>query len=189
MAEYSRLSHLPAPLLRWYHPEPAHPRPGGRTPSPIGCGCRRSCSSRPGWRPCCPTYERFLAALPDVAGTGCRPGGAAPQALGGAGVLQPGAQPAEGRPGGGGAVRRRAARRLRGGCRRCPASASTPPGPSSPSPLACPTPAVDGNVLRVVCRITGDETPVDSPALKRRMPGGTARPSIRRGRPGTSPRR
>ena len=31
-----------------------------------------------------------------------------------------------------------------------------------------PTPAVDGNVLRVVCRITGDETPVDSPALKRR---------------------
>lgn len=31
-----------------------------------------------------------------------------------------------------------------------------------------PTPAVDGNVLRVVSRLTNDPTPVDSPAYKRR---------------------
>ncbi len=32
-----------------------------------------------------------------------------------------------------------------------------------------PTPAVDGNVLRVVTRLTEDDTPIDSPALKRRV--------------------
>ena len=32
-----------------------------------------------------------------------------------------------------------------------------------------PTPAVDGNVLRVVSRLTADDTPVDSPAYKRLM--------------------
>jgi A/G-specific adenine glycosylase len=32
-----------------------------------------------------------------------------------------------------------------------------------------PTPAVDGNVLRLVSRLTADETPIDSPAYKRRV--------------------
>ena len=32
-----------------------------------------------------------------------------------------------------------------------------------------PTPAVDGNVLRVVSRLTADDTPVDDPAYKRRV--------------------
>ena len=32
-----------------------------------------------------------------------------------------------------------------------------------------PTPAVDGNVLRVVSRLTGDATPIDSPKLKRQV--------------------
>ena len=32
-----------------------------------------------------------------------------------------------------------------------------------------PTPAVDGNVLRVVSRLTADDTPIDSPAYKRRV--------------------
>ena len=32
-----------------------------------------------------------------------------------------------------------------------------------------PTPAVDGNVLRVVSRLTGDDTPVDSPKFKRHV--------------------
>ena len=32
-----------------------------------------------------------------------------------------------------------------------------------------PTPAVDGNVLRVVSRLTADDTPIDNPAYKRRV--------------------
>ncbi len=32
-----------------------------------------------------------------------------------------------------------------------------------------PPPAVDGNVLRVVSRLTNDETPIDSPAFKKRV--------------------
>lgn len=32
-----------------------------------------------------------------------------------------------------------------------------------------PTPAVDGNVLRVITRLTNDETPVDTPALKKQI--------------------
>jgi A/G-specific adenine glycosylase len=32
-----------------------------------------------------------------------------------------------------------------------------------------PTPAVDGNVLRVVSRLTADDTPIDSPKLKRQV--------------------
>lgn len=32
-----------------------------------------------------------------------------------------------------------------------------------------PVPAVDGNVLRVAARITGDDTPIDAPALKKRV--------------------
>ncbi len=37
-----------------------------------------------------------------------------------------------------------------------------------------PTPAVDGNVLRVMARITGDTTPVDLPAYKKKVEQGLA---------------
>ena len=46
-----------------------------------------------------PYYERFLAALPDIPALAAAwRRRKAPQALGGAGLLQPGAQPAKGRP-------------------------------------------------------------------------------------------
>ena len=38
-----------------------------------------------------------------------------------------------------------------------------------------PTPAVDGNVLRLVSRLTADDTPIDTPACKRAVQQGLAR--------------
>ena len=46
------------------------PFPGATIPRPTGSGCRRLCSSRPGWRRLSPILNRFMEALPTVSGFG-----------------------------------------------------------------------------------------------------------------------
>ena len=49
---------------------------------------------------------------------------------------------------------------------------TTPPGPSASIAFGLPVPAVDGNVLRVAARITGDGGDITSPAMKKRVTEG-----------------
>ena len=67
MAEYSRLSHLPAPPLRWYHQNRRHPCPGGRTPQPPDrVWVSEIMLQQTRVEAALPYYERFLRELPDI---------------------------------------------------------------------------------------------------------------------------
>ena len=168
-------------------PEPAHPALAGGPPALSGVGVGDHAPADPGGGR--PALLRALSAgAAGHSGTGCRPGGAAPQALGGAGVLQPGAQPPEGGPGGVRTVRRRAARRLRGGKGAARHRRVHRRGhlfhrlwPAYPGGgRQCAAGGVPHHRRR---------NPGGFPSAQAAVPGRNWRPSIRRGRPGTSPRR
>ena len=111
-------------------------------------------------------YARFLAGLPHGGGFGSRPGGAADEAVGGPGLLQPGPEPAEGRP---------------DWWRSGAASSRTPtqdllalPGVGDYTASAIASAAfgqreaaVDGNVLRVVIRLTDCHDDIADPKVKK----------------------
>ena len=128
MADYSRLSRLPVPLLQWYR---ANRRilPWREDPRPYRVWVSEIMLQQTRVEAVLPYYERFLRELPDIP------------------ALAPGDYEA---------------------VKALPGIGEYTAGAICSIAFGLPTPAVDGNVLRVVCRITGDETPVDSPALKRR---------------------
>ena len=104
----------PSPLLAWYD---AHARdlpwrapPGATRPTPIACGCPRSCCSRPRSPRCARASQRSSRAGPTVAALAAADDADADGRLGGAWLLCPRAQPDRLRPRGG----RRAWRRFPG---------------------------------------------------------------------------
>ena len=131
-----QLKELPIPLLLWYR-ENARVLPWRSAPHPLpGVGVGDHAPADPGgggagllstafWRPCPPWPA--LAAVPEDA---------ADEAVAGAGLLQPGPKPAKGRPADGGGATAAASRRPMRASEPCPASGTTPPGPSPPSPSA-----------------------------------------------------
>ena len=166
MAEYSRLSHLPAPLLRWYH-QNRRILPWREDPQPYRVWVSEIMLQQTRVEAALPYYERFLRELPDIPALAAAPEEQLLKLWEGLGYysrvrnLQKAARVVCEQYGG----------ELPGdyeAVKALPGIGEYTAGAICSIAFGLPTPAVDGNVLRVVCRITGDETPVDSPALKRR---------------------
>ena len=166
MADYSRLSRLPAPLLEWYR---ANRRilPWREDPRPYRVWVSEIMLQQTRVEAVLPYYERFLRELPDIPALAAAPEEQLLKLWEGLGYysrvrnLQKAAR----------AVCEQYGGELPGdyeAVKALPGIGEYTAGAICSIAFGLPTPAVDGNVLRVVCRITGDETPVDSPALKRR---------------------
>ena len=166
MADYSRLSRLPAPLLQWYR---ANRRilPWREDPRPYRVWVSEIMLQQTRVEAVLPYYERFLRELPDIPALAAAPEEQLLKLWEGLGYysrvrnLQKAARVVCEQYGG----------KLPGdyeAVKALPGIGEYTAGAICSIAFGLPTPAVDGNVLRVVCRITGDETPVDSPALKRR---------------------
>lgn len=186
MADYSRLSRLPAPLLEWYRANRRILPLAGGPPALSGVGIREIMLQRPVWRLCCPIMSGSCGAS-GYSGSGAAPEEQLLKLWEGLGYysrvrnLQKAARVVCEQYGG----------ELPGdyeAVKALPGIGEYTAGAICSIAFGLPTPAVDGNVLRVVCRITGDETRW----IPRRSSGGAGRNwrrSIRRGQPGTSPRR
>ena len=166
MADYSRLSRLPVPLLEWYR---ANRRilPWREDPRPYRVWVSEIMLQQTRVEAVLPYYERFLRELPDIPALAAAPEEQLLKLWEGLGYysrvrnLQKAAR----------AVCEQYGGELPGdyeAVKALPGIGEYTAGAICSIAFGLPTPAVDGNVLRVVCRITGDETPVDSPALKRR---------------------
>ena len=164
MADYSRLSRLPVPLLEWYR---ANRRilPWREDPRPYRVWVSEIMLQQTRVEAVLPYYERFLRELPDIPALAAAPEEQLLKLWEGLGYysrvrnLQKAARTVCEQYGG----------ELPGdyeAVKALPGIGEYTAGAICSIAFGLPTPAVDGNVLRVVCRITGDETPVDSPALK-----------------------
>ena len=166
MEEYSRLRQLPGPLLEWYDRN-RRILPWRENPEPYRVWVSEIMLQQTRVEAVLPYYERFLRELPDIPALASAPEEQLLKLWEGLGYysrvrnLQKAAREVCGRYGG------RLPRDYEA-IRALPGIGEYTAGAICSIAFGLPTPAVDGNVLRVVCRVTGDETPVESPALRRR---------------------
>ena len=166
MADYSRLSRLPVPLLEWYRVN-RRILPWREDPWPYRVWVSEIMLQQTRVEAVLPYYERFLRELPDISALAAAPEEQLLKLWEGLGYysrvrnLQKAAQVVCEQYGG-------ELPSDYGAVKALPGIGEYTAGAICSIAFGLPTPAVDGNVLRVMCRITGDETPVDSPALKRR---------------------
>ena len=154
------LSQLPIPLLGWYQTH-ARDLPWRQEATPYRVWVSEIMLQQTRvaavlgyftagfWRPF-PTVQ----ALAEV------PGGPADEAVAGAGLLQPGPEPAKGRPADCGPVRRGASPRPTRTSDALAGVGDYTAGAIASIAFGLPVPAVDGNVLRVAARVTGDDADI-----------------------------
>ena len=133
--DFSRLERLPEPLLAWYDPHRRH-LPWREDPAPYHVWLSEIMLQQTRVEAALPYYERFLREVPDIPSLAALPEERLLKLWEGLGYysrarnLQKAAQLLVERYGGALPADYDAV--------RCPASVTTPPVPSVPSPLACP---------------------------------------------------
>ena len=163
------LEQLPIPLLEWYR-DNARSLPWRDDPTPYHVWVSEMMLQQTRVAAVLDYYRRFMAerclTWPLWPPWSEEP---ADEAVAGTGLLLPGPEPPGGRPADHGGTWRFLSLRL---CRRY--APSTGVGDYTAGAICSiafgqPVPAVDGNVLRVVTRVTGDEGDITTPAMKAKV--------------------